>query len=251
MDFPNIADAAQAEQASRSGETVERIADELKAGILNSHFSPGQRLIARDVAEQYNVSRNSLREAFRRLEADGLVDIIPNRGAVVRRISPAEVLQVFQIREALEGSAARMAAQRIDDGDNRERFIEVLHRGRRHRARPILQDFIVDNRAFHQSIVGLSGNPMMSALIDKYQLPVLMVQLRQVISTEQVISKALDEHEAIAEAILSGQPDAASQAMRYHLWRSTKQILSLADVTLQPSPAVMDEMADLLSLKND
>ncbi|RYH66963.1 MAG: FCD domain-containing protein, partial [Alcaligenaceae bacterium] len=118
-------------------------------------------------------------------------------------------------------------------------------------ARPILQDFIVDNRAFHQSIVGLSGNPMMSALIDKYQLPVLMVQLRQVISTEQVISKALDEHEAIAEAILSGQPDAASQAMRYHLWRSTKQILSLADVTLQPSPAVMDEMADLLSLKND
>src|ERR1700712_4281578 len=153
MDFPHPSITTLPETVGRTGETVERIAAELKGRILDGRLAPGQRLISRDMVEQLGISRGSLREAFRRLEADGLVDVVPNRGAVVRSLSAAEVANVYQIREALEGYAARVAAQNIDIGDNRERLLAVLEKGRVHLERPNFQEFIVDNRAFHQEIV--------------------------------------------------------------------------------------------------
>lgn len=215
----------------RSGETVERIAAELKNRILEGRLVPGQRLISRDMVEQLGVSRGSLREAFRRLEADGLVDVVPNRGAVVRSLSPAEVRHVYQIREALEGFAARLAAQSIDVGDNRARFTAVLDKGRAHNVRPVFQEFIADNKAFHQEIVRIGGNLPLAELIDKYQLPVFMIQLRQNIGTDQMIRNSLAEHEVIAAAILAGDPDAAYLGMKQHLWHSADLILSLPEMT--------------------
>lgn len=206
---------------------MERVAVELKNRILDGRFAPGQRLISRDLVEQLGVSRGSLREAFRHLEADGLVDVIPNRGAVVRQLSAAEIRQVFQIREALEGHAARLAAQNIGNNDNRACFTATLEMGRRHNARPVFQEFIIDNRAFHQEIVRMSGNTQLGELIDKYQLPVLMIQLRQTIGSDQMIRNSLAEHEAIASGILSGNPEAAYLAMKRHLWHSADLILAL------------------------
>jgi DNA-binding GntR family transcriptional regulator len=231
MDFPHIPATADSggdiESAGRSGETVERIAFELKSRILEGRLVPGQRLISRDLVEQLGISRGSLREAFRRLEADGLVDVVPNRGAVVRSLSAAEVAHVYQIREALEGYAARMAAQNIDIGDNRARFVAVLEQGRVHNERPDFQRFIVDNRAFHQEIVRMCENPQLGELIDKYQLPVFMIQLRQLIGSAQMMKNALAEHEDIAEGVLAGNPDMAYQAMKRHLWHSADLILQL------------------------
>lgn len=230
MDFPHIPEIpvpADVESAGRSGETVERIAAELKSRILDGRLAPGQRLISRDMVEQLGISRGSLREAFRRLEADGLVDVVPNRGAVVRSLSAAEVAHIYQIREALEGYAARVAAQNIDVGDNRARFVAVLEKGREHSARPNFQEFIVDNRAFHQEIVRMCGNPQLGELIDKYHLPVFMIQLRQQIGSAQMIVNALNEHEDIAAGILAGRPDDAYQAMKRHLWHSADLILQL------------------------
>lgn len=240
MDFPHIPLPTEAdgdiESAGRSGETVERIAAELKSRILEGRLVPGQRLISRDLVEQLGISRGSLREAFRRLEADGLVDVVPNRGAVVRSLSAAEVAHVYQVREALEGYAARVAAQKIDVGDNRERFIAVLKRGRMHNDRPDFQQFVVDNRAFHQEIVRMCENPQLGELIDKYQLPVFMIQLRQLIGSAQMMKNALAEHEDIAEGILAGNPDMAYQAMKRHLWHSADLILQLPALTGMGSP---------------
>jgi DNA-binding GntR family transcriptional regulator len=231
MDFPHIPLPAGAdgdiESAGRSGETVERIAAELKSRILEGRLALGQRLISRDIVEQLGISRGSLREAFRRLEADGLVDVVPNRGAVVRSLSAAEVAHVYQIREALEGYAARVAAQKIGVGDNRARFIAVLERGRVHNERPDFQQFVVDNRAFHREIVRMCENPQLGELIDKYQLPVFMIQLRHLIGSAQMMKNALREHEDIAAGILASDPDMAYQAMKRHLWHSADLILQL------------------------
>lgn len=218
--------AATDEPAGRSGETVERVANELKAGILEGRYAPGQRLISRDIVEHLGVSRSSLREAFRRLEADGLVHLIPNRGAVVRRLSPDEIRHMYQIREALEGYAAQLAAQRIDEGDNRRRLKAVVERGHKHRDKPNFQQFAVDNREFHREIVRITGNPLLAELIDKHHQPVFISQLRQIISIEDVIYLALDEHERIAEAILAGDSAGAYAAMKTHLWRSADQMLA-------------------------
>src|SRR3546814_11928746 len=71
----------------RSGDTVERVAAILKEQILDGSLAPGQRLISRDLIEELGISRGPLREAFRRLAADRLIELFPNRGAVVRRLS--------------------------------------------------------------------------------------------------------------------------------------------------------------------
>ncbi|MVW79477.1 GntR family transcriptional regulator [Bordetella sp. 02P26C-1] len=220
------AQGATEEPTARSGETVERVADELKAGILEGRYAPGQRLISRDIVEVLGVSRSSLREAFRRLEADGLVHLIPNRGAVVRRLSPDEIRHIYQIREALEGYAAQYTAQRINEGDNRRRLTAVVERGRKHREQLNFQQFAIDNRDFHREIVRISGNPLLAELIEKYHQPVFISQLRQLISVEDVILLAVDEHDLIAEAILAGDPSAAYEAMKKHLWRSADQMLA-------------------------
>jgi DNA-binding GntR family transcriptional regulator len=211
----------------RSGETVDRTADLLKQQILEGRLVPGQRLISRDLIEELGISRGSLREAFRRLVADGLVDLIPNRGAVVRHLSVDEIANLYQVREALEGFAARRAAEVIDEGDNRARFTEVLERGRRHFTHPDFQAFVVDNRQFHRIIVDMCNNPQLSELIDRYQLPVFMIQLRQRIGVDAIVRNSLAEHEAIAAGILAGDPDAASKAMQQHLWHSADALVKL------------------------
>ena len=131
------------------------------------------------------------------------------------------------MREALEGFAARRAAEVIDEGDNRARFTEVLERGRRHFTHPDFQAFVVDNRQFHRIIVDMCNNPQLSELIDRYQLPVFMIQLRQRIGVDAIVRNSLAEHEAIAAGILAGDPDAASKAMRQHLWHSADALVKL------------------------
>lgn len=214
------------ESTGRSGETVGKIVQLLKEQILDGRLAPGQRLISTDLVEQFGVSRGPLREAFRQLDAERLVDVEPNRGAIVRRLGATEVKELYEIRIALEGFAARLAAEKINEGNNRAELEAVLEKGRRHKLNPVFAAFISDNRDFHQAIVRICGNPELGMLIDKYQQPVFMIQLRQIIGTDQVIAHALDEHEAIAQGILSGSPEAAYLAMRTHLLHSSELILS-------------------------
>ena len=209
----------------RTGKTISRVVSILKEQILDGRLAPGQRLIANDLLEELAVSRGSLREAFRQLDAERLINLNPNKGAIVRKLNVTEVNKLFEIRIALEGFAARLAAEKIDLKENRKLFNAVLTKGRRHQHNPIFSEFIIDNRDFHQAIVTLCENDELGKLIDKYQLPVFMLQLRQVMSKEQIIKNALTEHEEIAAAILASSPEAAYGAMKKHLMHSLQLIL--------------------------
>lgn len=222
---------------SRTGETVSRIAALLKERILDGRIAPGQRLISNDVCEEFGVSRGPVREAFRQLDAERLIDLEPHKGATVRRLTVSEIKDLYQIRVALEGYAARLAAEKIGEGRNRAMLTEVLRRGRRHKRNPVFSAFVVDNRAFHQAIVQICGNEELGKLIDKYQLPVFMIQLRQVIGTDHVIRNALQEHEEIAKAILEGSPEDAYLAMQRHLQHSSQQLLD-SPALRQAGPAL-------------
>lgn len=222
------ANTVESENVLRSGDMVERIAAVLKEQILEGTLAPGQRLISRDLIEELGISRGPLREAFRRLAADRLVQLIPNRGAIVRRLSHDEIINLFQIREALEGQAARLAAARINEGNNREFFQAVVNQGQWHKQKQDMQPFIVHNREFHQAIVKLSGNPELGELIDRYQLAVFMSLLRQVVGAGQLIEDSITQHEAIADAIIASDPDAAYAAMQAHLWHSAHTMLARA-----------------------
>jgi len=219
---------------SRRGDTVDYVCVCIRQGVVDGRFVPGQRLIARDLTEEIGISRGAVREAFRRLAAEGMVDLIPNRGASVRRLSRRQVEDLFQIRECVEGLAAGLAAAQIDKGDNRRIFTEVWDK-----VRPTGQVlpwnvFIDNNRLYHRTIVDIGGNVQLSSLIVNLQLPVVMIQVGRAMRPEHAELSHRD-HVAIAEAVLAGDATVAEAAMRRHVRGSHDWIQTLPDSAFKPA----------------
>jgi len=212
----------------RRGQTVDDIIGRLRRAILAGRIVPGQRLIANDLTEQLGVGRGSIREAFQRLAADGLVDIIPNRGAVVRRLSRDRVRDLFQIRVNLEGLGARLAAQQIDQADHRQQFMSAWNEVKPDGSERSPALFMQQNRLYHHTIVSIGENKQLTALIDNLQLPIVMFQVGQAMRPENS-ERSHRDHVLIAGAILCGDADAAESAMRNHLQKTAEWILQLPD----------------------
>lgn len=201
------------------GGTVEYILDRLRSGVVAGRYAPGQRLIEGDLTRDLGVSRGPLREAFRRLSAEGLLEIVPNRGALVRRLTLVEMKELFQIRVELEGLAARLAAVTMADPDVRARFESGI--------RPIWSDappltgpaYLDENQSFHDAVVAASGNRQLLRLARELRLPVLMYQLAQTLSPE-TLQQSRAEHRVIARAVLAGDSSGAEAAIRAHLTRA-------------------------------
>ena len=205
-------------EAHRHGEAVDVVFETIRQGIISGRFAPGQRLVIRDLAEEIPYSRSTFREALRRLAAERLVSLIPNRGASVQRLTPQEMADLFEIRELLEGQAARRAAERIGESGHRKRFATVWEKVKRGdpASRPA---FIEHNQLVHGTIVELSGNSRLPEMLNQLQIPILMFQWRTLM-TPQEIALSQEEHKTIAKAILEGRPDQAEAAMRRHVRRA-------------------------------
>lgn len=221
--------------AQRRGETVDYVVAEIREGILSGRYAPGQRLIARDLTDDVGYSRGPVREALRRLAAEGLVQLVPNRGAVVRHLTRKQVADLFEVRKNLEGLAARLAAQHIDDGENRSLFSRVWDEVRPTGLELPWSTFIRQNRLYHQTIVSIGGNEILSDLIETLRLPVVMLQIGRAMQPEHAAVSHQD-HVLVAKAILTGDPEAAEHAMRRHLQRSHDWIVTLPEAAFRRSP---------------
>jgi DNA-binding GntR family transcriptional regulator len=210
------------------GTTVDFVVARLRQGILEGRYAPGQRLIARDVTEDLGISRGPLREAFGRLAADGLVELVPNRGAVVRRLSRKQVRELFQIRENLEGLAARLAAENIGTQGHRKLFSDVWEQVRPTGGELPWHAFIQNNRLYHRTIVTIGDNEQLSDLIDKLQLSVVMFQIGQAMQPKNA-EQSHQDHVRVADAVLAGDAERAEYAMRMHLRRSCEWVMQLPD----------------------
>jgi len=208
-------------ETHRHGEAVDVVFGTIRQGIISGRFAPGQRLVIRDLAEEIPYSRSTFREAFRRLAAEKLVSLIPNRGVAVQRLTPREMADLFDIRVLLEGQAARSAAERIGERDSRKRFMAMWEKVRR--GDPADRAvFIEHNQLFHGTIVELAGNTRLPEMLDQLQIPILMHQWRTIM-TRQETETSQAEHETIARAILEGRPDQAEAAMRRHVQRAKRR----------------------------
>jgi DNA-binding GntR family transcriptional regulator len=208
----------------KHGAAVDHVFEIVRQGIASGRFVPGQRLILRDLQEEYGFSRSTFREAFRRLASERLVSLVPNRGVAVEKLSKAELIDLFQIRETLEGLAARLAAERIDEDNHRRHFLEAC---KQMRANKQLERsaYIETNHAFHEAIMTIAGNKRLRELLAQLRIPILMSLWRQVM-TPSDIQNSLEEHETIIKAILNGEPGKADAAMQRHLNRAAKRTLA-------------------------
>ena len=125
-----------------------RVRDLLEEAILEGDLKPGERLRAEALAQRFGTSRTPVREALLQLEAQGLVDVEPNRGAVVRSFDRDDLFDLYQLRALLEPRAAALATPRISEQD-----IEALH------ALCEAEDHMAANEAFHRIILEAAGSP--------------------------------------------------------------------------------------------
>ena len=195
------------------------VADYLSAAIMSGRFVPGQRLVEAELTANLGVSRGPVREALRRLSAEGLIEIVPNRGAVVRRLSMVEALELFEIRMELEALAARRAADNMVDSHVRAAFDTAIAPIWSVSTRHSTTDYLQENQRFHAAIMEASGNSQLVKLHQQLHLSLILAQISSSLSSH-IISASLNEHRLIASAIRARDAAGADQAIREHLQRA-------------------------------
>ena len=142
----------------------QRVYDHLRAEILAGRLEPGAELAEVALAEQLGVSRGPIREAIGRLASEGLVTVRPRRGAVVSSLSKEEFLELYQVREALELMAVKLAVPRLRRRGHRRAPGADRRRWRSHAERGEVAEFFEANAAFHARLVDASGNARLGEL---------------------------------------------------------------------------------------
>jgi DNA-binding GntR family transcriptional regulator len=201
----------------------ETLVDALREGILTGRYAPGTRLVQDDLAAAFGVSRIPLREALRRLEGEGLVLISPNRGAVVRPLAPKDIVDLYDLRIALESLALRRAAERFAD-------VRESTRKRRHLARAAIASrslpalFRLD-RDFHADLAAASDNPHLVAALGAQWSQIMRV-MHAYFQAGDYPADTWDDHEAIADAVAHGDSDHAVAVLTAHLTTARDAILA-------------------------
>lgn len=207
----------------RSPSAVDQVIMAVKDRIRDARYAPGQRLIEPDLMREFGVGRGSVREALRRLAAEGLLEWERYRGASIIRMSRRQVVDFLELRELLEGFAASSAAAKLtSEGSKTLTKLE-----RTPEANSIVPaSYNSYNNEFHALILRLSGNLELPAMLDQSRLPIVRLQFNRILLLPDQIKQSRADHTQIARAILKKQPSAAEAAMRVHIRHSAQCILS-------------------------
>lgn len=198
---------------------VEQTAEAIRQAIREGRLVPGQRLVVADLTRQFQVSAGPAREAISRLTGEGLVEVVPHRGATVRLLSTEQVREIFEVREVVEGLAARLAAEAVGASDEaagkvRDSIAE-MHDILARRS----PEYIEHNHRFHAMIYDLAGNVRARDVAAGLTLPIYRLRYHQLMDPAYAAVSAA-EHTDIAEAILAGDGPRAEAAMRAHIRHS-------------------------------
>lgn len=217
---------------------VDRLAGAIQTRVLSGDVPVGTRLRQEALAEEFGVSRTPVREALRKLQASGLVELLPNRGAVVRGPSAREIREAYEVRAELEGLAAELAAGRISDRDLlRLREAQALFRksvetliARRARRRAPWRDesvWVRANDLFHQAILDAAGNARLSDTIaDLHRSFPRDLTWTALSQSSRLLEENVEQHEAVLEAIEQRDPAEARRRMIEHV-RSAGDLVTL------------------------
>lgn len=201
--------------------------------ILHNDLPPGSRLSESELAARFAVSRQPVREAFIKLSEEGLLEVRPQRGTFVRRISQAAVMDARFVREAIEADIVKLLAARPDAGLVEELRLQLQEQ--REAARTDAARFIKLDELFHKTLADAAGKARAWALIEG--LKVQMDRVRYLSLLRFPMVKLTAQHEAIVNAIGAGDQQAAEAAVRGHL----REILSDLPAIFEEKPEFFEE----------
>jgi DNA-binding GntR family transcriptional regulator len=204
---------------------VDQVMDAIKSGIRQARYVPGQRLVEPDMMRDFDVSRGTVREALRRLAAEGFVQIELYRGASIRKMSRDEFVELNEIRALLEGYAASLAAQRMSKAE-RKKLVELEQQWDRGAQNLAYAQY---NEQFHALIVEASRHKQLPNFVQQAQLSIFRLQFQSILQTPVATRRSRLEHRRVVKAILKGDAGAAESAMRQHIRNSAIVIMGAPD----------------------
>lgn len=183
--------------------------------ILKGKLSPGQPMNEGDLCQLTGTSRTPVREAINRLAQEKIVKIIPRKGAFVTKLDYEDIREIFQLREAIEGMAARLACSKVDI----KKLEEIENKCRLLLTEPDPErmiDHIKLNDELHTYILDSCGNRRFKEMIEQFTT-VLHIEMNITVHLKNIIEHSCEEHTKIIEALKNGDEDAAEREMRLHV----------------------------------
>jgi DNA-binding GntR family transcriptional regulator len=213
---------------------VDKAYQALSTRIIEGTYPAGARLGEVELAETLGISRTPVREALRRLESQGLVETIPNRGARVRAWNADELAEIFTLRALLEGHAAHRAAGHAEPAEARSllALCDEMEAAAFGPGEPDYEVVAQRNRDFHSLIVDAARSPLLVELTSSVTLVALVVRTFKGYEREQ-LRRSMDQHRELAKAIAAGDGTWAEAVMRAHILSATRV-----------ASAAMDHVAD-------
>ena len=197
------------------------IADIVRERILKGEYQIGEKIKESSIAQELNVSRTPIREAFKTLEEEGLLDYLPNRGCYAKGFTKRDVSDIYTVREALEEIAMTWACERITDEeiDKLEEQCELMDFYTKKRD---VQKILTMNSSFHDIIYNSTGSRFLAKVLRSYK-GYLDKTRKSVFYREEFLDSIQEEHKAIFEAVKSRDKDLAVAAIKKHLASSKER----------------------------
>lgn len=221
----HMPDSINADSESDGLSTSDRIVKHILKGLYEGRYVAGQRLVEPDMVSRYNVSRSTVREAIKRLAAQGVVETHHNRGARIRQLSKEEARNILLITEVIVGLAARLAARYISEAGNRDLFQQTLDDLLAAANQADRYEFVRMRNRFHRTMARISRNPELEQMLSNMQ--VHLVRNRLVMQPEERVRS----YQAIGSAILAGDEVAAENNARTHV----RRMVDLLDDVYEPA----------------
>jgi DNA-binding GntR family transcriptional regulator len=202
-----------------------------KERILDGAYEEGQLIGEGEVSEAVGVSRTPVREAFLRLEAEGMLRLFPKRGALVVPISAADVEDVMETRLLIERFAVRRVVELELDLD--DQLLAAIAAQKEHASVKDVVAFVDADREFHRIFVAATGNAIVLQMHDSLRDQQNRMGLAALSRSEDRTARILKEHRAIVKAVTKGEPAAAEALIEAHL-EETHRLLRRASLSKSP-----------------
>ena len=207
-------------------EAAQRIREMIRKGTLKK----GDRILEEPMCHAMGVSRTPLREALRILSSEGLIQLIPNKGAYVAQPSINDIGEMFHVMSILEGECARACAEKLDP-EGMKRLDDLYRKLEEHCRAEDRERYMAVNHSFHSLVQDLAGNKVLSEVINGLRQKILLYRYRQIYQPDRLL-ESMQEHRDLQQAFRERNPAAAERCMQEHL---NRQFQALKNVYADPS----------------
>ena len=213
--------------SEKSKSLEEQVYSQLEEEILCGLHKKGEALTEMSLSERLGVSRTPVRSALHRLADDGLVEIIPNKGAIVVGITMDDLIDTYRIRMRLEGLASSMAAKRLTEEDKRI-LTESVELSEFYTGKNDHEKLKELDTNFHSAIFRASGNRMLYRILSELHRNIRTYR-KLSLTIPGRLEKSISEHKEILEALLAGDGDRADVLTSLHIERAMKNMVTAMD----------------------